>query len=493
MTDTSQLAEQYFKGEKIAIEFPFPTPSILSSVNALLSKILARDGRPFLYDTIDSIILELIQNAVKANAKRHFFATNNLNINDASDYEKGMPAFKAVAFNLATMEDRLGSTPYRITVTTWHDGDQMIIQVANNITITPHERERIQLRVKTARECLNFNEAYMTAYDTSEGAGLGIIMAKLLLKNAGIDPDNLRIDYADSAVKMSLIVPPLLRSTAIESLVQKRIIEEIQSLPTFPEHVVAIQNLCRDDGVPLATIAGKVTADPALAADVLKIANSAGFITGKRVRTVNEALVIIGLKNLELILIAASSRKILDNRYRRYELIWEHCNRVSYYARRIALHYGKKAIADASAMAGILHDIGKIVLLSTDPDLASNISDVAKQHKIRSSSIIEEISIGMSHGTIGGLIAQRWNFHPELVDAITHHHSPLASEISHRDITTVIYLADQLTAIESKKLDYTFIETAVLEYLGIESLKSLKSFHALLTKEYTRTLTAGGA
>ena len=100
----------------------------------------------------------------------------------------------------------------------------------------------------------------------------------------------------------------------------------------------------------------------------------------------------------------------MDQRFKSYKKIWEHCNTVAFYSRAIAEKKKLSKIYDKVFLAGMLHDLGKIVLLATSPDLDTWISDITKKREIRTSTVIEEISIGISHSTIGELIAQKWEY-----------------------------------------------------------------------------------
>jgi putative nucleotidyltransferase with HDIG domain len=276
----------------------------------------------------------------------------------------------------------------------------------------------------------------------------------------------------------------VLKSREITSEIGKRILDDVKTLPTFPEHILELRSLCNDPNAAIEALSDKISLDPSLAADVLKLSNSAGFITGKRIGRIGEAIMIIGLKNLESLLVASASRKILDKRYRKFEQVWEHCNKTAYYARRIALETGCGKIADSVFIAGLLHDIGKIVLLSTDLPLVEQIADIVRNRKIRTTTILEEIYIGMSHSTIGALIAEKWNFADDLVESIRYHHAPLHPDIINRDTVMIVYLANQLCYLEKKEMDLMFFEADVLARFGISSRAELDDLGRRLQKRY---------
>jgi putative nucleotidyltransferase with HDIG domain len=486
MFDTSYLAKQFDRGEEITVSFSFVSRDVEIEMNSLLVKVLSRFDLLYLYDTFESVLRELVQNAVKANMKRIWYKSLNLDINNENDYRKGMPKFKDVAYHPEMMRDQLQSSPYRVIIKMRRRADGIDIDIINNTPIVPGEMERLMNRMKKAVECVNFSEAYENMYDASEGAGLGIILSLMLMRNAGMNPDLLKIVPVHDSFKVSIAIPLNLKKNEITSTIKESILDDVRSLPTFPENILELQAMCNNPEETIDAISGKISLDPSLTAEVLKLSNSAFFAPGKRVRKINEAVVLIGLNNLNSILITAASRKILDRRYRRFEQVWDHCNRTAYYARHIALEKGFGDIADSAFIAGLLHDIGKIVLLATDIKLVNQIAEIVRNRRIRTTAILEEVSIGISHSTIGALIAERWNFPEELVESIRYHHAPLDPGIHNRDLVMIVYLANQLCNMEAKEFDLIFLESDVLRKFGIDSRADLGAFFKHLRDRYFR-------
>lgn len=469
MLDSPDLAKQFDRGEEVYISFQYVTRDIENDINSLLAKVLSRVDMSYLYDTFESIMRELVQNAVKANMKRILFKEMRLDISNSDDYQKGILKFKDVVYRPELLKEKLLASPYRITLKLWKIAAGTVIEISNNAGIVPIELERLKNRVKKAIECANFAEAYENMYDASEGAGLGIILSVMLLKNSGLDSDSLIISTSNDLLRISITIPFELKASDITSEIGSRILDDVSSLPTFPENLLELRTLCSNPDTTIDAVSERISLDPSLAADLLRLSNSAGFITGRRINRISDAVMIIGLKNLESLLVTSASRKIMDKRYRKFEQVWEHCNRTAYYARQIALEKGYGRIADSVFIAGLLHDIGKIVLLSTDIKLVEQIADIVSNRKIRTAAILEEVYIGISHSTIGALIADKWNFPEELVETIRYHHAPLRPGIRNREMVMIVYLANQLCHMEEKEMDIQFIEADVRATFGIGS------------------------
>jgi HD-like signal output (HDOD) protein len=337
-----------------------------------------------------------------------------------------------------------------------------------------------------AKKINNFSEAYGEIADDIEGEGLGIILTLLFLRNSGIGEDSLQIESSENSTESSLFIPFEPKPQSITSIIQTRILEEIKELPALPESIVELQEMCHVPDIEFSRIAQKISLDPSLSASVLKLSNSAGFITRNRIENILDAIKVIGLRNLKAILIASSARKIINQKYSTFKKIWEHCNRTAFYARAIAVKFGYSRISDCVFLSGLLHDLGKIVLLSANSSLAEWISEITKNRELRTSTVIEEVSIGISHSSIGELIAERWNLPGYLVDTIKYHHSPLFIENSeNREIVFITYIANQICSIEEQRFSYFFIEDEILGMFNIRNENEFNELHDELKQKYS--------
>ena len=298
----SEVIAKIQSGEPVTFSFSYPNENIIKSFNSLFSRILSKVDLIYLLDTLITILREIIVNAVKANAKRVYFAKLNLNINDSVSYDEGIKTFKKnIIGNLESLEKDLKKSDYRVNITIKQVPDGIKLAVINNAPILPEEMERITLRKNKAMAYNDFTDAYEDIYDSTEGAGLGIVLVTLLLKNSGIDVKSYRIVSDGNSTRTSLTVPFTLRPSKITTEIKGQILREVDGIPTFPEHILMLQNLCSDPDANINQISQKIMLDPAITSDLLKLSNSAGFITVKRIENVNEAIMIIGLKNLKLL------------------------------------------------------------------------------------------------------------------------------------------------------------------------------------------------
>lgn len=482
---TSQLSEKFDAGEPVVLSFYYYNKFNVQFLNSFITKILSRNNMLYLRDTILSVLKELIVNAVKANSKRLFFSSQNLNVKDMQEYSKGMKDFKAYIIDKKSLiEDELRNNDLRVKVYFKKNDGEFQVFVRNDCAMLPDEAERVRSRIEKAKQYSDFAEVYEDMTDDIEGEGLGLLLSILFLKNSGIDPNLLKIISLEKYTQASFVVPKVLKPEAQKTRIQLKIMEEVEDLPSFPENILELIRMCKKNDVSIKEISDRIMLDPALSASVLRLSNSAGFITRKRIDSVFEAVNIIGLKNLNMILIASSARSIMSTRYSSFREVWNHCNRVAFYARNIALRKGYNKIAEHAFLAGLLHDLGKIILLSTTARLADWIADITKNREMRTSTVIEEISIGMSHSAIGAAVAEKWNLPHYIIESVRQHHSPLCSQPAFSDIVSIVYMANTLTGIEAGKYEYPYLEDDVLEMLDLQEEGAVEAFHEMIKRQY---------
>ena len=136
----------------------------------------------------------MITNAIKANVKRLYFKLNNLSINRKEEYRKGMDSFKNDVYGSATdIFSKLKDVNLLVRIIFEYYPEHLQIKIINNSPIIPEEYNKIKSRINKAFSYTDISEAFDNVMDDSEGAGLGLIMALMLLKNAGFPKESFEI------------------------------------------------------------------------------------------------------------------------------------------------------------------------------------------------------------------------------------------------------------------------------------------------------------
>ncbi|MDR1840118.1 MAG: HDOD domain-containing protein [Treponema sp.] len=449
-------------------------------IEQVIDSFLTQMDQIKLKDYIVYCVQELVINAKKANTKRVYFMERGLDINRQNDYEIGMQKFK---------EETLSNIDYYlqlqkqkglyIKVMLQIKRNTIYIEVRNNSKATKTEQIRIQDKMARSRQYDTMDDALSSILDESEGAGLGLVILVLMLKRIGLDDECFSIAIADGCTVASIQIP--LEQTTLEniSIISEEIVENINSLPQFPENIMLVQKLIADPDSDMQIIAKQISMDPALTADMLKIVNSAQYMLSKKVDNIFEAVKMVGIKGIKNLLYSYGTQKILGDDTADKKKLWEHSYKTAFYAYNLANTFKiDKNIVDDVYVGGILHDMGKIIFSNVHPELLERIKSISAEKNLPASTF-ENLSSGMNHAEIGAMIAEKWNFPDKLVMAIRYHHDPEAVPDEEKDLIDAVYLANMFCEYENGNIDFDQLQSRSLNNYG---LHSKEQFDAILER-----------
>lgn len=483
---TSSYATRIERGETVGFSFYYFNSDSNLFVNSLVKKVLERNDKIFLHHTLCSVLKELIINAVKANSKRYFFKSNNIDIENIEEYNRGMANFKDFIIDeQESVETMLKKLDLKVEIYLKKDDGDLKIYIRNNTPLLPAEISRIQKHIRKAKEYKDFTDIFTDdECDDTEGEGLGIILTLFFLKNSGIGEEAFAISSNEKVTQTVLTIPQILKPKEITNEIYSKILTNIEKIPPFPDNIIKLQELCQQPEADIKTIVDLVSTDIGLTTTLLRMSNSAGFIQRKKADSVSDAVKIIGMKNLSAIISASSARAIMDQQYSYYKEIWEHTNRVASYAREISVITGNQKITDRVFLASMLHDLGKIILLASSGDLGEWIDDFTERREVKSSTVIEEVSIGISHSSIGEKVCHKWNLPNYVSETIRCHHAPLTARSEFFDIVFITYLANEMANIDSRKSSFSHIESDILKIYGLTDENDFNIFFERVKKSY---------
>ena len=437
----------------------------------VLKICLKEIGKENIFDYLHYCFKELLVNAKRANTKRVFFEEKGLNINNSDDYIKGMKEFKKELLQNDKCYSSLNyEKGYYVRASFSVKDDVFLLSVINNSLIINDELNKARENIEKARIFTSIEEAFAIVHHDAEGAGLGIIILVLMLKKIGLKREAINIYRKNNETIVSIMIPLSLITTEQNKIINEIVVKEINDIPQFPEHIIELQKKLNDPEVSIKEVARLVSSDPSLIADILRAANSALFMLSRRVSSIVEAVKFIGLKGIKNLLYSYETHEILNNKYdkKKMEPIWAHSYKVAFFAFHIAKkHLPKKYLEDAY-IAGMLHDIGRILLLGINPELIRKINLVCQQKGIPV-RIIEDITSGYNHALIGSMIAKKWNFPENFIYAIEYHHNPLDCDDKYKDFVFCIYIANMMSYDNDHYEVYKQIENSILYYFEIQS------------------------
>ena len=233
--------------ERFYVQFSFFTPEVESIFMKIIHRTLEKHDILYLKEMLITVIREVITNAVKANTKRLYFKQMNLDISKTEDYRKGMETFKTDVFASETdIFTRLKEVNLLVRVIFDYHQESLRINIINNTPIIEEEQRKIESRIKKAYTYNDISEVFEDVMDDSEGAGLGLIMALMLFKNAGFPQDSFQIKSENNLTTVTIRTPPNINREQFNVKIADELVKEIEKIPSFPENIIEIQRLCSD-------------------------------------------------------------------------------------------------------------------------------------------------------------------------------------------------------------------------------------------------------
>lgn len=202
-------------------------------------------------------------------------------------------------------------------------------------------------------------------------------------------------------------------------MVRRSASSEKLNLPVFPRAAAELRKVIGDDSAPIDGIAAIIEKDQSLSGQVLKIANSAFFTGLNRVRTIREAIMRLGLDQVFNCLVVSGQKdfyKSRDGAVNGYlQVLWKHALATAKGSKWLLQKIGYRDRADEGFLAGLLHDIGKLLLLK----VIETINE--EQDTKLSDTFILEILESM-HVEQGYALMQEWSIPPVYCNVARCHH-----------------------------------------------------------------------
>ena len=218
----------------------------------------------------------------------------------------------------------------------------------------------------------------------------------------------------------------------------RRKVENINNLPTIPSTLKRISKIIEDPTISLKEIGNFISNDPALTTKILKMVNSAFYGFPGRISSASHATVLLGSNVIRGLLVGVSVFELMQNAMLG---LWEHSLGCAITSRLMAKRKGLKDYDDVYA-AGLLHDIGKIILILEFPKEYKEAMNEAKLKDITIAEIEGDHFVA-NHADIGSWLAEKWLFPRNLIEVIRYHHRPHLSKSAPIE-TAIVHLADIL-------------------------------------------------
>jgi len=241
----------------------------------------------------------------------------------------------------------------------------------------------------------------------------------------------------------------------------QQLLDAVELMPELPKSVREVLRLSNDATTSQKELVDVIKRDPVFTLKMLRLVNSPYFGLSREITSINHASVYLGLNTLKNVAVGLGVVGIVPHfnpAGLEMGAFWLHSLAVASGTRMLGAMLGvsRDEAADYFA-AGLLHDVGKVVMALHAPEQFSKVREIA----IETDGVLSRMEMehmGMTHSEIGGLLAEKWNLPKGLKDALQFHHTPLEGKPS--QLVDCVFVADQI----AKKLafgsagDYTVLE-----------------------------------
>lgn len=263
-------------------------------------------------------------------------------------------------------------------------------------------------------------------------------------------------------------------NSEVREIVAKSIVKDLSALVSPPEVCHKVHEVLQDNNSSSDNLANVIIHDPNLTARLLRLVNSSYFGLSAKIDTVSRAVTIIGINELTSLVYAITSVESfsrIPDKLTNMSTFWRH----SVYTGLVAKSLAKKLNVlqpERLFVAGLLHDIGTLVINTRFPELAKDIIEDAggeEEHLYQ----MEQKLIGFNHAVLGALMMEEWKLPATLCESVRYHHEPLGSEFAKMD-ACILHVSNVLA---NRSCVGSFCETLsvtdeiqpeVIEFLNLE-------------------------
>lgn len=246
------------------------------------------------------------------------------------------------------------------------------------------------------------------------------------------------------------------------------LIANAYALPTLPQVVSHILDTLNDDNADADSLVHHLNTDPTIVARLLAAANSSAFGLSSQVTSTRQAILVLGLKTVRSITLATALIEHFGHNTTGFDgrQLWRHSLGVATCAEVVAEHVDCQA--EAAFSAGLLHDIGQLLMVAVAPDpcAAVRIRLVQEDEPI---IVAERAVFGYDHAAAGAELARQWKLPQDIIHGIHGHHGPGSDD---GEIGDLIHVAEVLSHAldlgESPRNHVPDIDEITLARLGLE-------------------------
>lgn len=299
-----------------------------------------------------------------------------------------------------------------------------------------------------------------------------IIFSSYADRQAVLDCFDFIHQFLPKPVSNDLLLATIQRAAMIQSFLPndeiREIVSKLDHVPSIPTLYLELTQQLNTSETDLEDISNTISQDIGMTAQILKMVNSAYFGLPQPTSSIEKAISHLGIEMVKHLALSSGVFSQFNTRKLggiSIESLWNHSIQTASAAKGIAKsqNAGRQVIEDSMA-AGLLHDIGKLVLASSFPDKYENVGKSAQSKQVEW-LVAEREAFGFDHAEVGGYLLGLWGLPSPIVEAVAFHHFPSRGDQSRFTPLTAVHAADVLVPtqhpsygeIGSSQIDFMYV------------------------------------
>jgi HD-like signal output (HDOD) protein len=220
---------------------------------------------------------------------------------------------------------------------------------------------------------------------------------------------------------------PSINMLAMDQKLKSRIDEIIEKTTPIPQHISNLMKMLKDENVPLSRVAIELAKDPVLTADTIRMVNSAYYGFSQEIKSLEQAVVILGTKALLRLVVAAWAKRISSQELKNFRTAQNELAIFSLVGAVASVKFGEisgiKFMSDIIFTSAALRSIGRVIMDKLGAAVINNILKEVFEKKVSFYTASKRI-LGFSHSEIGAYALRKWGIPEDLASVVEHYQTP---------------------------------------------------------------------
>jgi len=279
--------------------------------------------------------------------------------------------------------------------------------------------------------------------------------------------------YINKPVDKKKVIETIDRACSLHDLLSnielRKLLSRLDSLPSYPFIYRQLVQELESPNASLNKVSKIIAQDVGMSVKMLQFVNSAFFGLPRQITDQKMAVILLGLDIItSLTLTIHVFQQLQKDKITKFSLenLWQHSQQVSMYAKTITITQGcDKNTSDSAFTSGLLHDIGKLILIDNLPDQYSKAMDISTSERIPVFLAEREV-FGTTHAEVGAYLLGLWGLDESVVEAIAYHHQPERCQNGSFSPLTSVHVANIFDHVKAIEKELAVIELCNREYLS---------------------------